>query len=64
MENDFSEAKTSLYRILHKLIFDNFKNDNEKKAQLLKIEKSINKIKSQKDAISIIKNTLSISNKL
>lgn len=60
MENDFSEAKTSLYRILHKLIFDNFKNEAEKKAKLLSIEIKINKIKSQQDAISIIDNTLLI----
>lgn len=60
MENDFSEAKTSLYRILHKLIFDNFKNEAEKKAKLLNIEIKINKIKSQQDAISIIDNTLLI----
>ena len=62
MGNDFSEAKTSLYRILHKLIFDNFKNDNAKKAKLLKNEIKINQIKSQQDAISIIDNTLSIIN--
>lgn len=62
MENDFSEAKTSLYRILHKLIFDNFKNDNEKKEKLLKNEIKINQIKSQQDAISIIDITLSIIN--
>lgn len=60
MENDLSEAKTSLYRILHKLLFDNFKNDTEKKEKLLNIEIKINKIKNQQDAVSIIDNTLSL----
>jgi hypothetical protein len=59
-QDDLSEAKTSLYRILHKLIFDNYKNEKEKNAKLLKIEKQINLIKNQKDAISIIDNTLII----
>lgn len=60
MQNDFSDAKMSLYRILHKLIFDNFKDENEKKAKLLRLEIKINKIKSQQEAISIIDNTLLI----
>jgi hypothetical protein len=57
-ESDLSEAKTSLYRILHKLIFDNYKNEKGINAKLLKIEKQINLIQSQQDAISIIDNTL------
>jgi DNA-directed RNA polymerase specialized sigma24 family protein len=58
MQNDVSEAKTSLYRILHKLIFDNYKNEKEIKAKLLKIEIEINQIKSERDAISILDNII------
>ena len=50
MSDDLIHGKISLYRILHKLIFDNFKNN---------IEKSINKIKNQEDAINVIDKTLS-----
>ena len=57
-ESDLSDAKTSLYRILHKLIFDNYKNEKGINAKLLEIEKKINLIKNQEDAISILDNTL------
>ena len=64
LENDLSEAKTSLYRILHKLIFDNYKNEKEINAKLIKIEKEINNVKKQIDAIAIIDKTITTINKL
>lgn len=64
LENDLSDAKTSLYRILHKLIFDNFKNKKKIQSTLIKIEIKINQIKSQEDAISIIDDTSTTINNL
>jgi hypothetical protein len=59
MKDDLSEAKTSLYRILHKLIFDNFKGCPESN-KLIEIEKEINKITRQLDAIKIIDDAIQI----
>ena len=54
MQNDFSEAKASLYRILHKLIFDNFKNNKSVSKKLIEIEEKVATIASQEEAIAII----------
>ena len=44
MNENLDEAKISLCRILHKLIFDNYKNDNIIKDKFKKIGKKFNKI--------------------
>ncbi len=62
MENDLSSGKMSLSRILHKLIFDNFKENENIKSKLIIVEGKIQQISSQKDAISIIDETISIVN--
>jgi hypothetical protein len=59
MKDDLSEAKVSLYRILHKLIFDNFKYLPESN-KLIEIEKEINKITTQWDAVKIIDNAIQV----
>jgi len=58
LEKDLSKAKISLSRILHKLIFDNYKSNHKVGKKLLSIEKKIVDIKSQNDAISIIDETI------
>lgn len=60
MNENLDEAKISLCRILHKLIFDNYKNDNIIKDKLLNIEKKIITIKNQSDAIILIDDTLTL----
>ena len=62
MNENLDDAKISLYRILHKLIFDNYKSQNTLKDKLIEIEKKIELIKNQKDAISIIDETLTLLN--
>lgn len=59
MSDDLIHGKISLYRILHKLIFDNFKSNIEIKNILINIEKNISKIKNQEDAINVIDKILS-----
>jgi len=63
MEKDLSEGKASLYRILHKLIFDTYK-DNPVSQKLIKVEKRINAIKTQEMAVAIIDDTIEIIEKI
>lgn len=60
LDEDLSNGKANLFRILHKLIFDSFKSDSHKKTSLIEIEKSIELIKTQNDAIKIIDETIAI----
>jgi len=61
-KENFDEAKISLSRILHKLIFDNYKNNNALIEKLIEIEKKIILIKNQYDAILLIDETLNLLN--
>ncbi len=58
-EKDLGNAKASLYRILHKLIFDNYKGIHTAQ-KLIEIEKRINKVTTQGIAIKIIDDTIDI----
>ena len=59
--NKLNDAKASLYRILHKLIFDNYKG-KPLSNKLIEIEKKISEIKTQENSIEIIDDTIKIVN--
>lgn len=59
-ENDYTEAKISLSRILHKLMFDNYKDNEKISEELLKIEKELLSLNNQDSAISIIDRTIKL----